>query len=262
MFIRRGMMLLWMLLAGLPVAVFAQEPAGRAVVVDGFGLVQDTALTSHVLISEMTMGAAMLPASPNYRQWELYTPVMEETGSSQMLNYITVRLYDTAAMANYSEYAAGLEQLQTLLTERPDLATFTVPQADPTLLALPVLPVVYSAQTLRAQAQYLDSEHFNGIRYLSALQAADEPLVAEIIYYVYQGISVDGRYFVSVIASTPTSVIPSAALLTPADIAAYEADRLAYWQNIQTLIDNAPGSAFTIDPAALDALALSFTVAD
>lgn len=83
---------------------------------------------------------------------------------------------------------ARLTQLRDLLRTRPALAS--VPE-------LPYLPLPNAAQVLHAAGTYLTFPGGSGVRYLTVYRQDFSPFLRREVLYTFQGLTDDGRYYVS-----------------------------------------------------------------
>jgi len=65
--------------------------------------------------------------------------------------------------------------------------------------SLPFLPEPHAAQVFHAQEKFLAFKNGNGIRYITQLSQAHYPIIGEDSFYTFQGLTSDGKYYVSVI---------------------------------------------------------------
>src|SRR5581483_3832785 len=87
-----------------------------------------------------------------------------------------------------SSVAKGVESLQALLKEKP-----TNPQGD-----IFVFPLVPSAQGMRTQVRYLDFVNGSGVRFVTYYSQDISPVTNDRVFYTFQGITLDGKWYVSV----------------------------------------------------------------
>jgi hypothetical protein len=168
-----------------------------------------------------------------------------------------VRAYRVADLAGYEIASQRAEQLKTLLTDRPDLATYMTVTPDSIGNELPFLPVFPAGQAIRARAQYIDTPQLSGVAYLTVFRQDVSPFAAGDFWYAFQGLSADGTRYVSV-----TWVID--ATMFPTRLSAREENRQAKrWQKYLTeslaTLDSAAPDAFTPPLTSLDALVRSIT---
>ncbi|SMB81537.1 hypothetical protein [Deinococcus hopiensis] len=79
--------------------------------------------------------------------------------------------------------------LKALLAERP------APKA--IRGELPFLPLPFAGQVLNAAVKYLDFPGGRGVRYLVAYSQDASPLSRERVFYTFQGLTNDGKHYVS-----------------------------------------------------------------
>lgn len=170
-----------------------------------------------------------------------------------------VRFYRTADLAGDDQASQQLEDLTSLLSEEPDLATFMDVADDGSGDPLPFLPVIPAAQVIRAQARYVETPQLAGIAYLTAYRQDVSPFAAGDFWYTFQGVSADGAWYVAV------DIVVDASMF-PAEITAKDAARIAdgeqyaqyLIQSIETL-NGAAADAFDPPLTSIDALVQSIT---
>ena len=159
-------------------------------------------------------------------------------------------------VANYEDYNdAGpqrIADLTKLLSEKPQ----TFPDS------IPFLPVFNAAQVFRAQTQYIAFQNGEGIRFVTQYDQAFIPINNNEMFYTFQGLTYDGKYYVSMI-------LPIALNGFPADMqagidqygSAIESDFQGYLSNTVQSINAANSTSFTPTLDQLDALVNSLIVA-
>ena len=168
----------------------------------------------------------------------------------------SIRVYQTADFAGYSFYEDRLAQLQSLLAERPDLAGYMVVSDDLSATELPVLPVFPAGQVIRAQAQYVDTPSVTGIRFLTVYRQDVFPFMGNEFLYTFQGLSLDGSRYVSVIVRLTTDLFP---MEMPADFDynAFIAGMTQYFTDSIATLNGAAPDAFAPSLTTLDTLVQS-----
>ncbi|MCI0349824.1 MAG: META domain-containing protein, partial [Acidobacteriales bacterium] len=163
-----------------------------------------------------------------------------------------IRVYRTADFGPYEIPFQQLQQLQTLLAERPDLAQFmAVAAEDMNANNLPFMPVLNAAQVIRARAQYVETPALQGISYVTAYRQDASPFIGNEFLYTFQGISADGTYYVSMMSRLNTGLFPSE---IPADF-----DPAAF---AETMNDYLAESIATLNAATPDDFAPALSVLD
>jgi len=73
--------------------------------------------------------------------------------------------------------------------------------------SLPFLPEPHAAQVFHAQEKFLTFKNGNGIRYIMQLSQAHYPVISADSLYTFQGLTGDGKYYVSVILPVHLSTL-------------------------------------------------------
>jgi hypothetical protein len=121
---------------------------------------------------------------------------------------LAIWLYRTADISAYEFHQNEVLRLQEILSLKPDLHTYEA--IDMTgALNLPFLPTANAAQVLRSHSQYVDNCVLKGVSYVTLYSQGVMPFLATDFFYTFQGISVDGSYYVSLLVRVNASVFPS-----------------------------------------------------
>lgn len=244
-------MLLFVLLA-IAAPALAQEDSRHTVAFDGLRFSYDAALAGGVAIAAQSGSQPdVFPPDPWRSEFLLYTarPVPESIWEAVG----AVRVYPVADLMAYDDTAGVLDQLQTLLADRPDLARFGASLAEANGIALPFLPVVPAGQVIRARTEYLDSPALSGIRYVTAYSEAAEPLTADAFIYTFLGLSADGQTVVSVIMNLSAEGFPTEPEPI-ADLGAFVEGLPGYLAESTARLNEAAPESFTPSLALVDAL--------
>ena len=121
---------------------------------------------------------------PEHPQFELMGyPVQNDYHKAQ------VYVFPVDAYRAGNENAGGIiDRLQTLLSSRP---------ADPSQ-GIPILPAFNAGEIGWAKVAYFDFQNGSGVRFVTELGQDVWPFTNQKMIYVYQGLTHDGRYYVSV----------------------------------------------------------------
>ncbi|HPR34592.1 MAG TPA: hypothetical protein PKY64_02880 [Anaerolineaceae bacterium] len=122
--------------------------------------------------------------------------------------------------------------------------------------SLPFLPPFNAAQVFHVLEQRLDSDHNSGIRYLTLYSQALVGVVNYDIFYTYQGISKDGRYYIAAILPINSTLL-SNDQLTQAELETIAIDYEAYLSSMTDMIRGDNGASLSPTLAALDAMMMS-----
>jgi heat shock protein HslJ len=192
--------------------VMAQQPTGtlNSVSFNGFSFNFDSSLATNVNISQFAGDAADLqqPGGPEVRhtQFLLYSTT---TSPESFLDATgAIRVYQTADFATYPNAQTQLQQLQTLLTDRPDPASFMVVYPNGAT-SLPFMPQMPASQVIRARVAYVNTPVMDGVSYITVYRQDVSPFVSSEFLYTFQGISADGLHYVSAIFRVNASAFPA-----------------------------------------------------
>jgi len=166
-----------------------------------------------------------------------------------------VAIYDAQEYASLSWVAAmEIERLKTLLAERP------FPIND----AIPFLPLLNAAQDLQAQVAYLDFEGGSGVRFITHYGQEPRPYVNDELLYTFQGLSADGRYYVSATFPINAAILPDSFTDSPAadDYETFSRNIATYQAETTKALNQLTSSDFTPDLTLLDGIMQSLTIGD
>jgi hypothetical protein len=141
---------------------------------------------SGVIIPEQNPGAdvPVFAYNPEYRKITLVGYPL----SGKFFDPI-VQIYPLAA---YEALAPSISdtvtQLQQILTAKP--ADFQN--------GIPLLPIENAAQIFRAQVSYIDFQNGSGIGFLTQYAQNFDPVNNNELFYTFQGLTADGKYWVSI----------------------------------------------------------------
>jgi len=250
------MLILCMSLFALP--ALAQDAS--TVKFNDFSFSLDSSVATNVNITQFPGDAPDLqaPGGPEvaHTQFILYSgfPPPESIFDSQG----GIRVYNTADFGPYEFPFQQLQQLQTLLAERPELAQFMAASEIATDNNLPFMPVMPAGQVIRARAQYVETPSIQGISYVTVYRQDASPFLGNEFVYTFQGISTDGSRYVSAIFPLETVLFPAE---TPPDFD-YDAFITGindyFTESIATLNEASP-DAFSPSLTTLDAMIQSFS---
>jgi heat shock protein HslJ len=159
-----------------------------------------------------------------------------------------VKLWQDAGNDAIVNTVAGL---QTLMDEQP---------ADPAS-PMPILPPPGAVNDLAVQAQYIDFVGGSGVRFVGRLAQDASPIFNTQTDYYFQGLTDDGRFYVSVRWPVETSALPdSMEQIAPDQQQAIESNIETYLQQATESLNVLESADWSPDLAELDALVNSLTV--
>ena len=124
---------------------------------------------------------------------------------------------------------------------------------------LPHLAPVNAPQVFAANLLCLDFENGQGLRYLTAFRQDVSPFTQQDILYIYQGISTDRQFYISVIAPVKTDSLPET--IDASEINdAFVANYTTYIGETVDSLTELDSSAFTPDLSLLDDMVASITI--
>ena len=218
------------------------EQITPSVVVDASGLAQ--AVASLVLPAAAGgADAAWWGEGPEYTVFWLYNYLISDhTRQPQIFVYKVEDL-------NVNEAAARAAQdLQALLqTQQPGDR-------------LPYLPLTGDIQALHAQVKYLDFKNGKGMRFLTQLNNGMAPINNHGLFYTFQGLAGDGRYYVAAVLPVYLSSLP----MFPNEIAnlplEFTDDYPTYIAGITNQLNLEPDGNYMPDLSKLDTMIQSIEV--
>ncbi|NLC29233.1 MAG: hypothetical protein GX773_02125 [Chloroflexi bacterium] len=121
---------------------------------------------------------------------------------------------------------------------------------------LPFLPPFNAAQVFHVLEKRLDSDHNSGIRFLTLYSQGIVGVTNYEIFYTYQGISADGRYYIAAVLPVKSSLL-SDTQLSNEDLEKIVDEYQNYIGDMTDLIRTENGGIVTPSLEALDAMMMS-----
>jgi hypothetical protein len=198
-------------------------------------------------------------AAPPHTAFSLYGSRQETAKTPRLGSGPVVRVYSVADLAGYAEYSNALSSLQNLLSQRSDLTGFMAPSTNANDLALPYLPAAEAGQPLRARAAYVDTAQVQGVSYLTGFRQDVSAFAAKDFWYTFQGLSLDGQWYISVVTPVKASMFPKK--VKAKDNNFKNADEYTtYLTDAISKLNAGEDTAFTPPLTAIDALVQSITI--
>ncbi len=145
--------------------------------------------------------------------------------------------------------AESIDKLQLLLS------TLEIPSPDD---HLPFLPLWNAAQVFHSNFAYLDFQNGSGIRYLNQYAQTIYPINNYSLFYTFQGLTSDERFYIAAIfpVSTPALPDPETMDLNQEFYDTY----LQYIEDTRFLLESQPLDTFTPSLSTLDLLIESLRI--
>jgi hypothetical protein len=126
---------------------------------------------------------------------------------------------------------------------------------------IPILPPADAVQVLKTRVKLLRFHGGKGFAFLTAYTQDTVPVANDALFYTFQGLTDDGRYWVAVYYPVTASVLPKTVQDSPEakDYKAFEADFKNYLKKTVRALDD-PKTVYTPDLGKLDALVRSIEI--
>jgi len=243
--------------------VHAQGGTTNTVAFNGVSFSYDSALGNRVSIAQVPGDPVDLqaPGGPDAAHTEFILYTADATSNTIPATFdapISVRIYKTADLAAYEYAKKQSTDLTTLLAARPDLAKYMAVSQNQSENALPFLPSLPAAQVIRARAHYVETPTVKGIAYVTVFRQDASPFTASEFMYTFQGLSADGKTYISAIFRVKASVFPEK--LESVDMDKFMANIQPYFTDSIQKLNQAAPTDFAPALTPLDALIASLAV--
>lgn len=148
--------------------------------------------------------------------------------------------------------AEGVASLEKTLAEG------TVPPADQDIFVFPLIPL---SQTFHTQTKLLDFVNGKGVGFITYYSADVAPLRSQQVFWTFQGITLDGKYYVSLFWNIGSPALPEDRNISGAEYDAFAKEYETYLNNIVTVLNALPPAAFNPNLSLLENMARSLNVA-
>ncbi len=119
---------------------------------------------------------------------------------------------------------------------------------------MPFLPLTGDIQMMHAHLQYLDFKTGQGLRYLVEFGNGISPINNAGLIYTYQGITSDGKYYVTAVLPVNHPSLPADANITGKEPPEFQSDYPAYRAAVAGSLNIQAPNTFTPDLTQLDAM--------
>ena len=126
---------------------------------------------------------------------------------------------------------------------------------------IPILPPADAFQVLKARVKLLPFHGGKGFAFVTAYAQDDVPVANDALFYTFQGLTDDGRYWISFYYPVNASVLPKTLGDSPEmkDYDAFEKNLGAYRKKTVRALED-PKTVYTPDLSKLDALVRSIEI--
>jgi hypothetical protein len=260
--IRSLILILLVALVGLIPVTAQDNRTVHTVALDGVAFTFDAVLGSNVVIQQF-VGDPLDVEQPGGAEAPHTEFILYNEYNAIPVGFVapmSIRVYNTAAMAAYEYPNVELLALQNLLTTQPDLAEFmTFDANDASAITLPYMPVYPAGQIIRARAEYVENASVRGVRYVTIYRQDASPFLGSEFLYTFQGLSLDGAKYISVVAHLDTTLFP--AEMEAIDPDAFMATYEQYMQDSIDVLNAAQPADFTPNLSVLDTLVQTLMIA-
>jgi hypothetical protein len=123
---------------------------------------------------------------------------------------------------------------------------------------LPVLPTFNSAQDVRGQVQPVAFDGGRGLRFIARYSQETMPVVNPAVFYTFQGLTDDGRYYVAAFFPLYVALLPDQ--IAVEDWEAFNITYAAYLSETTAALEGLAPAEFAPDLTSLDAVIASLRV--
>jgi hypothetical protein len=127
---------------------------------------------------------------------------------------------------------------------------------------LPFLPIFNAAQVFHAQYMAFPFASGHGIRYLTEYAQFYDPVNNNDLFYTYQGLTSDDKYWVSAVLPINNPILPADAVTPPGGVSweQFSSNFDTYIADMINQLNAQTSESYTPSLAALDALVTSITI--
>lgn len=146
-----------------------------------------------------------------------------------------------------AEGVASLEKILADGTVAPDAS-------------IPVFPLIPASQAFHAQTQLLDFVNGTGVGFITYYAQDVAPLRSQQVFWTFQGLTLDGKYYVSVFWNISSPALPEERNISGAEYDAFAKEYETYLNTIVTTLDALPPAAFNPNLSLLQNMVRSLNV--
>ena len=182
---------------------------------------------------------------PKYDSFSFEGYPLQDTFHSPAINVYPVQEY----IDMNPDIAGTVSQLQSLLDNPVDQPG-----------SIPFLPVWNAGPLFTAHVQYLDFNCIRGVRYLTQYGQAAWPVNSHDMFYTFQGLTGDGKYYISVIMPVSHPQLPATGEMYTGSMDDLYEDFSAYLDETLPILERWQDAEFTPALSDLDLLVSSIKI--
>ena len=227
------------------------QPSGSSYSLDGVSFELDQVVAASVsgrIIPENpgVQDGPFWVVNPRYVEFALDGYALSETQQSPVIQVYPVEDYRRlSALADET-----LDTLASFLAEKPAAAE-----------QIPLLPMINAVQIMRSNVAYVEFQNGSGVRFLTQYDQYPAPINNQEMFYAFQGLTSDGRYFVSAILPVNHPSLP----MNADELSIPELEKIAmnannYYGMISADLSAQSDGSFIPDLGKLDAMIASLVI--
>lgn len=234
--------------AEVPIEEVTEEPPD--IVYEGIGFSFDRNIAQNVIpttVQGQNMGEDYMPGEtyPTHVEFSFNTYAVGDHFHTPK-----ILIYPVDEYRAISPLASDIiDNLKQTLIEQPGGGSMS---------NLPFLPMWPAAQIFSARVEYFDFQNGSGIRYLTMYGQALYPVDNQNLFYTYQGITHDNRYYIAAVLPVMHLGLPNEGQVD--DWAAFEANWENYLADTISWLESQDPNMFFPSMENLDAMMASFEI--
>ena len=125
---------------------------------------------------------------------------------------------------------------------------------------LPFLPPWNAAQVFHTKVSYFPFSNGQGVRYLTMYAQDFATVNNKVLFYTYQGLTSDGKYYISAILPVTNAILAPDQTIPGGDFEKFSQNIKAYIADMQVKLDAQPDNAFVPSLTMLDDMIKSIAI--
>lgn len=122
---------------------------------------------------------------------------------------------------------------------------------------IPVFPLIPSNQVFHAQARLIDFVNGTGVGFITYYAQDVSPIQSERVFWTFQGITLDEKYYVSVFLPIGSPALPASETISGSAYDAFVQEYPTYLKNLVTTLNSVPPAGLVPNLTLLENLARS-----